>query len=198
MRRFPLKPIRLKESALKTNLGQDNFIFVGSGTDMFAENVPTEWILKVWDFCKLFPKNDYLFQSKNPLRFLDLWAHAPSRSIFATTIETNRDELIRNVSSAPSNVAERIESIRELRLRGCETQITIEPIMDFDVDDFTKYLDFANPDWIIVGADSKKSNLPEPSLEKVVSLAETFVEWTKKYNTGLVFKDNLKRITGRA
>ncbi|KKL05192.1 hypothetical protein LCGC14_2608530, partial [marine sediment metagenome] len=41
------KPIRLVESELKTNLGKNNFIFVGSSTDMFHPDVPTEWTEEV-------------------------------------------------------------------------------------------------------------------------------------------------------
>ena len=39
-----LKPVRLDEKELKTDLGNDNFIFVGSSCDMFAQNIPDEWI----------------------------------------------------------------------------------------------------------------------------------------------------------
>lgn len=36
-----LPPLRLE---LKVNLGEGNFIFVGSSTDEWAANVPSEWI----------------------------------------------------------------------------------------------------------------------------------------------------------
>ncbi len=39
MKRFPLGPLHLDEKELRTDLGSGNFIFVGSGTDMWAEEV---------------------------------------------------------------------------------------------------------------------------------------------------------------
>lgn len=43
-RNRPLPPLRLKEKELKVNLGEGNFIFIGSNTDEWAANVPSEWI----------------------------------------------------------------------------------------------------------------------------------------------------------
>ena len=37
-------PIRFDESELKTDLGEGNFIFVGSSCDMFADTIPEQWI----------------------------------------------------------------------------------------------------------------------------------------------------------
>ena len=61
MKRFPQKELWFDEKELKTDLGTGNFIFVGSSTDMFADNVPDEWIRKVLDYCRTF-NNTYLFQ----------------------------------------------------------------------------------------------------------------------------------------
>lgn len=61
-----IKSIFLK---LKIYLGEGNFIFVGSSTDEWAANVSSEWIEQVLDYCDGFD-NRYLFQSKNPARFL--------------------------------------------------------------------------------------------------------------------------------
>ena len=63
-------PLHLDEKDLMTNLGEGNFIFVGHTIDLFAEDVPKEWILKVLKRLKTYPKNRYLLQSKNPQRFL--------------------------------------------------------------------------------------------------------------------------------
>ena len=54
--------IRLDEKELRISLGKDNFIFVGSSTDMWAANVPSEWIVRVLDRCDEFD-NRFLFQS---------------------------------------------------------------------------------------------------------------------------------------
>jgi len=41
----------LAEDEFRTDLGNGNKIFIGSSTDMFAENIPSEWITKVLDYC---------------------------------------------------------------------------------------------------------------------------------------------------
>ena len=52
MKRFKtLKDIRFDESELKTNLGTNNFIFVGSSNDLFSDNIPREWIMKTFEHC---------------------------------------------------------------------------------------------------------------------------------------------------
>lgn len=41
-----LNPVRFDEKELKTDLGNENFIFVGSSNDMFADNMCSGWVLK--------------------------------------------------------------------------------------------------------------------------------------------------------
>ena len=84
-----LKPLRFDEKEMKRDLGVGNTIFVGSSTDMFAENVPKEWIERVIRHCIEYPGNTYIFQSKNPERMLKY--QFPDKSIVGTTIESNRD-----------------------------------------------------------------------------------------------------------
>jgi len=83
------KPLRLDEKELKTDLGKDNFIFVGSSTDMFADDVPTDWIIKALNRCKDFKNNTYLFQSKNPGRMVayanSSFDYMPKNKILAIT-----------------------------------------------------------------------------------------------------------------
>ena len=70
----PQLPIHFDEKELKTNLGEGNFIFVGSSNDLFAKNIPAEWVLKTFDYCDKF-NNRYFFQSKNPKGFSLLLKH---------------------------------------------------------------------------------------------------------------------------
>ena len=107
---------RLAEYELKTNLGNGYFIFIGSSTDMFANDIPSEWITKVLDYCKQEHeeghKNAFLLQSKNPKRFLEFTDHPiVKRCVFGTTIESNRfyPEIMRN---AP-RIEERVEAMEE-------------------------------------------------------------------------------------
>ena len=43
-RKLLLPPLRLELKELKVNLGEGNFIFVGSSTDEWAANVPSECV----------------------------------------------------------------------------------------------------------------------------------------------------------
>ena len=174
--------LHLDEKELKTDLGEGNFIFIGSSTDMFADKIPKEWILKVLEHCKKYPKNKYLFQSKNPKRFEEFLDLFPKNTILGTTIETNRKGFNYN---APE-VSERQYHIQQDKF---PIMITIEPIMDFDLEIFLAWLKDIKPKWINIGADSKRHNLPEPSWEKV----ERLIFELKKF-TEVKVKDNLWRL----
>jgi protein gp37 len=188
MKAFPQGKLRLDDKVLNENLGENNIIFVGSGTDMFADNVPTEWIGKVLNRChesEMNRENTYLFQTKNPRRLLIFYqaTHLPPFSIVGTTIETNRDSNL----TAPITMLDRV-----LNLKLCfnfHRVITIEPIMDFDLQPFVELIKTANPKWVNIGADSKGHGLPEPSGDKIKGLIcqlELFTE--------VKLKSNLKRL----
>lgn len=181
MKRFKLNPVRLDQRELKTDLGKDNFIFVGSSTDMFASDIPSEWIDDVLATCLQYD-NKYLFQSKNPGRFEKF--SFPEKSILGTTIETNRHyEKIMN--SAPMT-RDRAFAMSYYK----NTMITIEPIMDFDLIEMEYLIKLANPLWVNIGADSRGCGLPEPPKYKV----EMLIERINALGVKLKLKDNLKRI----
>lgn len=182
--------LKLKESYFNDNLGEGNRIFVGSSTDMFAENVPAEWIEEVLSHLTLnYPDNEYLFQSKNPGRFRDFEDKVPPNTILATTIETNRQDLIRQYSRAP-DVYARVHAMKELKIRnGFPTQITIEPIMDFDLLRFVDMICQSRVNKVYIGADSKNSELPEPQSAKVSDLIHELSIFTQ-----VKLKRNLARI----
>ena len=120
MKVWKQKPLRSVEKELMDNLGQDNFIFVGSSTDMFAKDVPKEWITKVLAQCRNYEGNTYLFQSKNPSRFWNFEGEYPKNTIFGTTLETNRD--MREISKAQSTKA-RVSNMQERFME--KTMVTI-------------------------------------------------------------------------
>ena len=185
MKIFKLKPLRLDKSEFTVNLGTDNFIFVGSSTDMFHINVPTVWIARTLYYCNEYPNNRYLFQSKNPHRFFGFVGWYPLDSHFATTIESNRN--YPSMSQAPP-VEERAKWIRIFG-QHFPVSITIEPILDFDRDILVEWLKKISPEWVVIGADSKGHQLPEPPMEKVAALIEKLSRFTE-----VILKDNLSRI----
>lgn len=184
MKRFPQKDLHLDESEFKTDLGTGNFIFVGSSTDMFAESVPFEWTKRVLDYCKGF-ENRYLFQSKNPGRMALFTLYFPKNSVLGTTIESNRD--YPDVSKAPK-IADRAKWLKELG-NVYETMVTIEPILDCDVDELVSIIKDIGPSWVNIGADSKGHGLPEPGPEKISALIDGLGEFTE-----VKVKKNLKRL----
>lgn len=181
-----LPPLHVDERDMRTKLGEGNFIFVCHTVDLFADDVPAEWIERVLERLRAYPKNRYLLQSKNPARFLEFIGKYPPDVLFGTTIETNRTIYVE--SKAPPYI-ERAKALGELHNKGFETMVTIEPIFDFDLEELVELIIIAQPEWINIGADSKGHDLPEPPKEKVRDLVETLQE-----KTDVQLKRNLKRI----
>ena len=187
MRGFNVGELRFVEKELETNLGHHNFIFVGSSTDMWADVVPKEWIEKVLKHCRDNDAyNKYLFQSKNPARFLEWVGLFPDDIILGTTLETNRDY---QISKAPSFLY-RFATMCELRQVGLPRMVSIEPIMDFDLDAMIKAVELLEPEFVSIGADSKGHKLPEPSSDKLNALIEEL-----QGITTVKLKGNLKRLS---
>jgi protein gp37 len=166
-------PLNFKEKYLKDDLGKDRVIFVVSGGDMFAKNVPDEWIYKVLEHCNKFD-NKYLFQSKNPGRFLQFNAYFPLKTIPCTTIETNRfyPEFMQN-SPEPYKRVNGMFNIQDYK-----KYVTIEPIMDFDLDIMVEYIKDCDAEQINIGADSGNNHLPEPSKDKLLALIDELKKFT--------------------
>ena len=169
--------LHLDESELKSNLGQGNFIFVGSSTDAWAEEVPSEWITKMLDYCDKFD-NRYLFQSKNPARFLEFTNHAVfKKSVFCTSIETNR--YVDGISMAPT-MKERAEAMEKLHELGFTTYVTAEPCMDFDLEPMEELIRQCKPAQVNIGNNTwTQVALPEPTPEKVKALIEELRSFSK-------------------
>ena len=185
MKRWPLPKLHLDEKDLKTDLDKGRFIFVGHTCDMFAEDVPSDWIERVLGRLCSYPKNKYLLQSKNPQRFLDFTGHYPPDIILGTTIETNRDI----VETKAPTVLQRAQALAELSGKGFVTMVTIEPIFDFDLDVLIRLIILSNPEWVNIGADSKGHKLPEPTPDKIEGLIRALEE-----KTTVKLKANLNRI----
>lgn len=181
------KPIRLDDRTMKTDLGNGNFIFVGSGTDVFAKNVPSEWITEVLDYCDKFD-NKYLFQSKNPERLIEFITHPVfKKSVICTTIESNKDY---TNCKAPS-VQDRVLAIEMIKLEYpmIATYVTIEPIMDFDLVEMVDLIKRCKPIQVNIGADSKRAGLRESSDKQITELITELSKFTKVEE-----KKNLKRL----
>lgn len=155
------KPLYLDKKELKTDLGSKNFIFLGSSTDMFSKEVNPDWIDQVMEKCKAHD-NRYLLQTKNPEALMRL--KLPKNFEYCTTIETNR--VYPQMGNTP-RPGERASAMACLHGRR---HVTIEPIMDFDLEDFLAILRMASPDQVNIGSDSGNNGLPEPGKDKLLEL----------------------------
>lgn len=176
----PQPELHLDEKELKVDLGEGNFIFVGSSCDVWAEAIPREWIDRVLVKCQAH-SNRYLFQTKNPGRFHSYLEVVPLHSVFGTTIESNRSK----VGLAPLPYY-RYKAMREM---PGHKMVSIEPVMDFDLYTMVKWIQEIAPDFVSIGADSKGHHLPEPSSDKVDSLIEELSKFTE-----VKIKNNLRRL----
>lgn len=164
---------------------QPKTIFVAAQNDLFSDDVSFMFIMRVIKECKDHPQHDYFFQTKNPVRFLSFVDVFPRDAILCTTIETNRwyPEIMRN-SPHPE-----LRAAAMNRIVAFEKQVTIEPIMDFDLDEMVSMIRYCEPSKVNIGADSKNNHLPEPSKEKLLALIEELQKFTV-----IERKSNLERL----
>jgi len=185
MKRFKLRPIRLKEEELKTDLGADRTIFVCSGCDLFARNIPKGWIKTILEKCRS-TRNIYLFQSKDPWRFHSFLKDFPAGSIYGTTLES--DIHYQDLSRAPDPL-ERAAAMTGLRHR--RRMVSIEPVLRFDLDRFVYWLKQIKPEFVSIGADSQGRKLPEPRVQELKGLIGILQGFTR-----VRLKSNLSRLLG--
>jgi protein gp37 len=176
-----LNPVRFDSKELNTDLGSGNFVFVGSSCDMFANDIPDEWIVDTMAHC-FTHDNSYLFQTKNPKRFHNL--PLTEKTILCVTIESDSDVDENNAPKINERVYEFSRIVHDKKM------ITIEPIMDFEIAYLCDIVDGINPFQVNIGADSGHNKLNEPSKEKVLS----FIKCLEDSNINVFKKDNLKRL----
>lgn len=176
--------LRLDEKAMNKNLGKGKTWFVCAQNDLFAAEVPQEFINRIVMKCLNGEHNTYVFQTKNPERYLTMDALFPENAILGCTIESNQS--LTGISCAPETY-KRMLAMEQLQ---CRKFITIEPIMDFDVDNLSLWIKRINPEFVNIGADSKRHNLPEPPVDKIHAL----IEKLNAYGIEIREKHNLERL----
>jgi DNA repair photolyase len=186
---------RLADGEFRTNFGKGNSIFIGSSTDMFAENIPSEWIVRVLDFClqRNNPEkpNTFLLQSKNPKRFLEFVKHPlMDHVVFGTTIETNR--FYPEIMNKAPKIEDRVEAMEEIAGLGFKTMVTAEPLIQFDLTDMVSIINRCQPKLVNIGRNTCRNiQLPEPETEEVRGLVTSLSDFTRvkiKKNAMIWFK----------
>ena len=179
-------PLRLEEKALADSLGTGRTIFVGSSTDMWAEAVPHDWILRVLNRCKL-SDNTYIFQSKNSGRFQH-HTNFPPCTILGTTLESNREY---GQSISAPRAWQRVSGLAMPELDRFKKMVSMEPIVAFDLGVILDWIHLISPIFVSIGADSKGHNLIEPTARE---LKDLIVELSVL--TEVKLKKNLDRLLG--
>jgi protein gp37 len=123
-------------------------IFVGSMCDLFGDWVPDDWITKVLEACNKAPQHQYLFLTKNPLRYRCLvpvfdkwlppnlkWGARPNWWCGATL-------------TTAADTATFCRQLGEMKARGYHTWVSAEPLLE----DIAPYMDWESIDWLVIGA----------------------------------------------
>ena len=150
------------ENRVNRKFKAGEFVFVSSMGDIsFCENLYPEIIGTIEDN----PETHFLLQTKDPSMFIG--TDFPSNVYTGATIETNR--LYIRVSKAPHP----LQRIIDMTMNQHHHKfISIEPIMDFDIEIFPKAIYDIRPEIVEIGADNYRNNLPEPSWDKVQKLID--------------------------
>jgi DNA repair photolyase len=175
----------LNEKEFRVKFGKGDLIFVSDMGDMFGGFIPDKWIKQVFDHIRQFPEADFLFMTKNPERYLKLLPYIPENAILGATIETTCDEIVQtdNVSNAP------VPTSRYIAMKALDWKrkmVSIEPILDFDLNKFSRWIEDINPFIVYVGYDNYCHKLREPTLEKTNELIDTLKE------TSLVIRKTIR------
>jgi DNA repair photolyase len=165
----------LNKTEFRSKFGKGDLIFVSDMGDMFGDFIPDNWIKQVLDHIRQFPDADFLFMTKNPKRYLELLPFIPENTILGATIETTNDEIVQadKVSNAPLP-SERYDAMKTLDWD--RKMVSVEPILDFDLKTFIKWIIDINPFIVYVGYDNYDHNLREPALEDTNKLLSMLPE----------------------
>ncbi len=155
-------PERLTASLPRTNEGE--FIAVClSGDISFCTK---DYLKQIVARIKEYPGRTFLVQSKNPATFARIPAW-PSNVMLGITLETDRDDGYGQISKAPVP-SQRFKDF--LGIKDARKTVTIEPVMEFDLDRLFGWIQELKPEVVWIGYDSKRSSLSEPPLEKVQAM----------------------------
>ena len=150
---------------------RNEIVFTSDMGDLFAEGIPKEWVLRVLRHVERYPKTYFLFLTKNPARYYEFLKYFPENVVLGATIETNRDDLYTEcrISRAP------LPSKRYMAMRDLEWDlkfISIEPILEFDLDEMVKWVEDIDPVLTFVGYDNWNNKLPEPRYYDTLELID--------------------------
>ena len=175
----------LNKNEFTSRFAKGDLIFVSDMGDMFGNFTPTKWIVQVLNHIGQFSEADFLFMTKNPDRYLELLPQIPKNAILGATIETTSDEIVQTdkLSHAPLP-SERYKAMKTLEWD--RKIVSIEPIVDFNLNKFAEWMEDINPFIIYVGYDNYSHKLREPTLKQTTELLNKLSE------TSLVIRKSIR------
>ena len=152
-------PERLYKKLPKTE--GDEFIWVGSSGDIsFIEE---SYMMLILEKIETNPDKTFFFQTKDP-QWFDKWQF-PENTLIGITLES--DIHYPEITKAPTPWK---RAIAFYFVEHPRKVITIEPILKFQEKKLLSWIRDIRPERVYIGFDSKKNNLPEPTLKEVEKL----------------------------
>jgi hypothetical protein len=169
---------RLINEELKRRFHPGEFILVGYMGDIsFATKEEIGFILA--DTIEVFPETNFLFCTKNPAIYSTwglIYPSAPStlpeNLYLGTTIESNIDHKL-SKSPIPWD-----RYVVMANLDHSHKFVSIEPILDFDMNMMVLMMRNIKPEIVEVGYDNYGNRLPEPPLDKTLELITRLERFT--------------------
>ncbi len=187
------KPALIHER-LRVRFREGELVFTQDVGDLFADNVPDEYILEVLKVVEKFPRTDFLLLTKNPWRFCSLLDDYgvdifSQNMIFGTTVETDDEDLYieHKVSRAPpplkrfAHLYAFLEGLSENCGWRPRAWVSVEPVIKFSsprkfAEEIALLLEVAETLVVYVGYDNygvlKRLRIPEPPLDKTLELID--------------------------
>lgn len=161
---------------------RDQFIFFPKGGDpCFA----TEHVFKqMLAFINYNSQTTFLMQTKDP-DFLRYYPNLPSNLILGITLESDKDlyetsskfKRYSEISRAPTPV--RRAKIFCFDVFHKWKFVTIEPILQFNLENLVEWILTIDPEAVYIGYDTKNCHLPEPTLQETKELIGQLESWGK-------------------
>jgi len=180
---YSYKPHFHEERLLKVP-ASSNIFACGNGDISFCPDDQLQMIIEV---IHQRSSKTFLLQSKDPSTFERI-KDFPSNLIIGTTIETDREDIYKNVSKAPLP-KDRIKSFTSIK--HDRKMITIEPILKFKHDIMCNWIKKIDPELVWLGFDTKNTPwLISPSVDEAMTLYKDLVDQG--------YEVKLKHIPGRS
>lgn len=156
------------------HMKKSSWVFVCDMGDLFCENnritrKDIQWVIGTM---KRRKDLNYLVVTKNPKKYMDFIGQFPKNSCLGTTIETNKNEIIRKYSKAPATYH---RYIAMKKVPHKPKFLGLEPLFDFDLKMLLNWIIEINPEIMAIGFDehsrSMKRTVPDrPPPNKIIKL----------------------------